>query len=74
MLDVADEDAEVGRCDADAIWASERAVSVKPVAIPYSATDLTMGSRVHLHFRSGVCFSVLRASSGISAQLALHRA
>ncbi len=31
MLDVADEDAEVGRCDADAIWASERAVRVKPL-------------------------------------------
>lgn len=30
MLDVADDAADVGRCEAEAICASDRAVSVKP--------------------------------------------
>ena len=38
ILEVAEEEAEVGRCDADAIWASERAVRVRPVAIVSLAT------------------------------------
>ena len=39
MLEIAEEAAEVGRCDADAICASDRAARVKPVVVSCSAID-----------------------------------
>jgi hypothetical protein len=39
MLEVAEDAAEVGRCDADAICASDRAASVKPTVVSCSVLD-----------------------------------
>ena len=74
MLDDTLDEADVGRCDADAICASERAASVKPALPEFSASAQVDAVFASLHFRSGACLSVFLANSAISDQLPLQSA
>lgn len=68
------EEADSGRWEADAICASDRAVSVRPKEAVAQRVFSRPSELAKIHFLVGACLSTLRASSWISCHCPLQSA